>query len=85
MERLGATIVPNFSKKVTHVIFKDGSKAVYDKAKKLGIPVLSYLWVCACKDNGECVPVDGFPSISSQDYDSPFFKQRVMDIIEITL
>ena len=77
MEKLGAIVVPHFSKKVTHLIFKDGSKPIYDKAKSLGIPIVSYLWVVACKDKGEILPVGDYPAISSQDYDSPFFKWRV--------
>ena len=77
MERLGATVVQHFSKKVTHVIFKDGSKPIYDKAKTLGVPIVSYLWVVACKENGEMVSTEGHEAINTQDYDSEFFKWRV--------
>ena len=77
MERMGATVLLNFSKKVTHMIFKDGSKPIYDKAKAAGIPIVSYLWVVACKEKGEIVPTQGHEAINSQDYDSPFFKWRV--------
>ena len=77
MERMGAVILANFSKKATHVIFKDGSKPVYDKAKSLGIPILSYLWVVQCKEMGQMVQTQDYPAINSQDYDSPFFKWRV--------
>lgn len=77
MERMGATVVQHFSKKVTHVIFKDGSKPIYDKAKALGIPIVSYLWVVACKEKGEMVSTEEHAAINSQDYDSEFFKWRV--------
>lgn len=77
MERLGATVVQHFSKKVTHVIFKDGSKPIYDRAKILGIPIVSYLWVVACKEKGEMVSTEGHEAINTQDYDSEFFKWRV--------
>lgn len=77
LEKLGATVVQYFSKKVTHVIFKDGSKPIYDKAKSLGIPIVSYLWVVACKDKGEMVATQDYAAINSQDYDSEFFKWRV--------
>ena len=80
LERLGATCVSHFSKKVTHLIFKDGSKPIYDKAKKMSVPIISYLWVVACKEKGEKVPVEEYPALSSQDYDSPFFKWRVRRI-----
>ncbi|KAK4002058.1 microcephalin [Daphnia magna] len=76
MERMGATVVQHFSKKVTHVIFKDGSKPIYDKAKALGIPIVSYLWVVACKEKGEMVSTEEHAAINSQDYDSEFFKWR---------
>ncbi len=77
MEKMGAEVVGNFSKRVTHVVFKDGSKPIYDKAKAAGIPVVSYLWVVACKDNGQKVATEGHEAINSQDYDSPYFKWRV--------
>lgn len=77
VEKLGATVVSHFSKKVTHLIFKDGSKPIYDKAKLLGVAIVSYLWVVACKEKGEMVAVGDYPAISSQDYDSPYFKWRV--------
>jgi len=84
MERMGATVVQNFCKKVTHFVFKDGSKPIYDKAKNLGIPIVSYLWIEACKNKGEIVPTQDFPSINSQDYDSEFFKWKVSCFISFT-
>lgn len=80
MERLGAMVVQHFSKKVTHLIFKDGSKPIYDKAKALSIPIVSYLWVVACKEKGEMVATKEHTAINSQDYDSEFFKWRVRQI-----
>jgi len=77
VEKLGATVVSHFSKKVTHLIFKDGSKPIYDKAKLLGVTIVSYLWIVACKEKGEMVATKDYPAISSQDYDSPYFKWRV--------
>lgn len=76
IEKLGATVVAHFSKKVTHLIFKDGSKPIYDKAKLLGVAMVSYLWVVACKEKGEMVGISDYPAVSSQDYDSPYFKWR---------
>lgn len=77
LERLGATVVTHFSKKVTHMVFKDGSKPIWDKAKALGIPAVSYLWIVACKTKGEIVSPEDHPALNSQDYDSPYFKWRV--------
>lgn len=78
LEKLGATVATHFSKRVTHMVFKDGSKPIWDKAKALGIPIVSYLWIVACKETGEIVPPEDHPAINTQDYDSPFFKWRVL-------
>lgn len=45
LELLGATISKTLNKKVTHVIFKDGSLSTYNKAKMLKTHLLSVLWV----------------------------------------
>ena len=52
------------NRNVTHVIFRDGTMANFQKAKKLGLPILSYLWVEACKEAGRIVPCQPFPSTS---------------------
>ncbi|MBM3938235.1 MAG: hypothetical protein FJ333_06220 [Sphingomonadales bacterium] len=52
------------NQQVTHVIFRDGSLANFKKAKRLGLPILSYLWVEACKEAGKLVPWDPYPSTS---------------------
>ncbi|XP_014782751.1 microcephalin [Octopus bimaculoides] len=49
LEKLGARISPKLNNEVTHVIFKDGTKRTWDRAKKLGIPLVSVLWVDSCK------------------------------------
>ncbi|CAH1394739.1 unnamed protein product [Nezara viridula] len=46
---LGARIEKNFTKKVTHVVFKEGRVSTYLKAKKEGVPLVSVLWIEACK------------------------------------
>lgn len=40
-------ISPRFTKDVTHVVFKDGKATVIEKAQKLGLFVISVLWVDA--------------------------------------
>ena len=42
---LGAQIEDNFTDQVTHVIFKDGKKKTFERATKLGLYVVSVLWV----------------------------------------
>lgn len=46
---LGASVEKNFTKKVTHVVFKEGRISTYSKAKKEGIPIVGILWIEACK------------------------------------
>ena len=45
LKKLGAIISPKFSHEVTHVVFKDGKKSTFDKAKKKGVHLVSVLWV----------------------------------------
>uniref|UniRef100_A0A0A9Z9T4 Microcephalin n=1 Tax=Lygus hesperus TaxID=30085 RepID=A0A0A9Z9T4_LYGHE len=51
----GAKVEKNFTKKVTHVIFKEGKISTYMKAKELNIPTVSLLWIEACKTVGGLV------------------------------
>lgn len=34
-----------FNKKVTHVVFKDGYQSTWDKAQRMGVKLVSVLWV----------------------------------------
>ena len=43
--KLGATISPKLTNEVTHVVFKDGKKSTFDKAKKKGVYLVSVSWV----------------------------------------
>ena len=61
---LGATISETITRHVTHVIFTNGTRANFEKAKKRGLPILSVLWVLACKEAGKLVPWDPYPSTS---------------------
>ena len=36
---MGASVVPRIGNKCTHVVFKEGSLATYNKAKKLGLSI----------------------------------------------
>jgi microcephalin len=66
MRALGASISERVTRHVTHVIFKDGTRANFEKAKRLGLPILSLLWVEACKEAGKLVPWDPYPSTSME-------------------
>ncbi|XP_073974973.1 microcephalin isoform X2 [Rhodnius prolixus] len=71
---IGAKVEKNFTKKVTHVIFKEGRMSTYIRAKKFGIPIVSVVWIEACKlANG---PVDPalYPPTKMEKYEeeTPF-------------
>ena len=68
---LGATIAPKLTKEVTHVVFKDGGLATYNRAKKLGAHIVSVTWIEACKKEGRLVDESLFPTVSKAKYDSP--------------
>ena len=64
LRNLGAAISEKVTRHVTHVIFRNGSRANFEKAKRLGRPILSFLWVEACREAGRLVPWDPYPSTS---------------------
>lgn len=68
---IGATISHKLNSTVTHMIFKDGSLATYNKAKKMGIFIVSAMWIEACKLEKAKVSEALFPSVSKDRYDSP--------------
>ena len=68
---LGAQVVDKFGPSVSHVIFKDGSKAIYKRAKLAGIPILSASWLEESKRRGKKMLESDFPSVSVELYDTP--------------
>ncbi|XP_017463558.1 PREDICTED: uncharacterized protein LOC108356973, partial [Rhagoletis zephyria] len=50
ISQLGARVNHKLLRGTTHVIFKDGLLSTYKKAKNWNIPVVSILWVEACKN-----------------------------------
>lgn len=46
---LGAAVNDRLLRNTTHVVFKDGLLSTYQKAKGWGIPVVSILWIEACR------------------------------------
>ncbi|KAL5457097.1 hypothetical protein EMCRGX_G034336 [Ephydatia muelleri] len=71
LDALGATISPRFTKDVTHVVFKDGKATVIEKAQKLGLFVVSVLWVDACKRANDRVSEAKYPAIVNDLTGSP--------------
>ena len=68
---LGASVVPRIGTKCTHVVFKEGSLATYNKAKKLGLFIVSVNWIEACKNAKTLVSESLYPTMNQDKYDSP--------------
>ena len=68
---LGARVKKTLTVEVTHVIFKDGSLAMFKKAKKRGLKILNMMWLDESKKAGKKLPESDFPTVSSEKYSSP--------------
>ena len=68
---MGASVVPRLASKCTHVVFKEGSLSTYNKAKKLGLHLVSVNWIEACKKAKNRVSEDLYPPMNQEKYDSP--------------
>uniref|UniRef100_A0A3B3T3E4 Microcephalin 1 n=1 Tax=Paramormyrops kingsleyae TaxID=1676925 RepID=A0A3B3T3E4_9TELE len=63
---MGAEVSKTFNKQVTHVVFKHGRQSTWDKAKQLGVKLVSVLWVDRCKDSGKHVDEGSCPAIHEE-------------------
>ncbi|KAK3572942.1 hypothetical protein QTP86_010542 [Hemibagrus guttatus] len=59
---MGAQVCKTFTKQVTHVVFKHGHQATWNKAKKMGVKIVSVHWVARCKDDCEHADEDLYPA-----------------------
>ncbi|NXF85395.1 MCPH1 protein, partial [Eubucco bourcierii] len=60
---MGAKVSKALNKHVTHVVFKDGHLAKWRKAQKMGVKIVSVLWVEKCRQTGLHVDESLFPAI----------------------
>ncbi|KAM4607475.1 microcephalin [Polymixia lowei] len=74
LQEMGAQVSKTFHKQVTHVVFKNGHQATWNKAKKLGVKLVSVLWVDRCMDDAEHVDEELCPAIN--DERCPALKKR---------
>ncbi|XP_041744123.1 microcephalin isoform X2 [Coregonus clupeaformis] len=74
LQDMGAEVSKTFNKQVTHVVFKNGHHATWNKAKKTGVRLVSVLWVARCKDDGEHVNEELCPALN--DEVNPALKKR---------
>ncbi|XP_066535357.1 microcephalin isoform X2 [Hoplias malabaricus] len=61
LQDLGAQVSKTLNKQVTHVVFKHGHESTWNKAKKMGVKIVSVHWVARCKENAEHVDEDLYP------------------------
>ncbi|XP_071523507.1 microcephalin-like isoform X2 [Panulirus ornatus] len=77
LKALGAEVRERLTADVTHVIFKDGSKSVFDRAMKRGLHLVSSLWVEACREKRQRISEVLFPSSSIESYMKPLHVTRL--------
>ncbi|XP_037814580.1 microcephalin isoform X2 [Lucilia sericata] len=71
IEALGARVNLSLNRDTTHVIFKDGLMSTFKKAKQMNIPIVSILWIEACKNQRRiCDPKD-YPISNLDRYENP--------------
>ncbi|MFT7805681.1 microcephalin isoform X1 [Arapaima gigas] len=66
LQDMGAEISKTFNKQVTHVVFNHGKQSTWDKAKKLGVKLVSVLWVDSCKASGQHVDEESYPAVHEE-------------------
>ncbi|XP_055917218.1 uncharacterized protein LOC129949657 isoform X2 [Eupeodes corollae] len=68
---LGAKVNDKLLRDTTHVVFKDGLLSTYNKAKKWNIPIVSILWIEACKKQMRLMSPKDFPISNADRYENP--------------
>uniref|UniRef100_A0A182PQI8 BRCT domain-containing protein n=1 Tax=Anopheles epiroticus TaxID=199890 RepID=A0A182PQI8_9DIPT len=74
---LGAKVNERLLKDTTHVIFKDGLLSTYQKAKKMNIPIVSILWIEACKRHTCLMNPNDFKISNLERYENPDLFKRI--------
>lgn len=74
---LGAKVNEKLYKDTTHVIFKDGLLSTYQKAKKMNVPVVSILWIEACKRHLCLMNPDSYPISNPERYENPELFKKI--------
>ncbi|XP_055378202.1 microcephalin [Condylostylus longicornis] len=77
---LGAKVNNRLTRKTTHVVFKDGLLSTYKKAKQLNIPLVSILWIEACKENFKIMDPSLFPISNIDRYEFPEMYDKIKRI-----
>ncbi|NXU18555.1 MCPH1 protein, partial [Pardalotus punctatus] len=64
---MGAKVSKTLNKHVTHVVFKDGRLTTWKKAQKMGVKIVSVLWVEKCRETGVRVDESLFPAVDTNE------------------
>ncbi|KPP77122.1 hypothetical protein Z043_103480 [Scleropages formosus] len=76
LQDMGAEVSKTFNKQVTHVVFNHGHQSTWNKAKKLGVKLVSVLWVDGCKASGQHVDEESYPAINEESTVNKVVKNR---------
>ncbi|EDW90867.2 uncharacterized protein LOC6530217 [Drosophila yakuba] len=69
--KMGAQVKDRLTRTTTHVVFKDGQLSTYKKAAEWNIPVVSILWIEACKVQRKICDPKQFPISNIRMYEYP--------------
>ncbi|NXX92674.1 MCPH1 protein, partial [Centropus bengalensis] len=64
---MGAKVSKTLNKHVTHVVFKDGRLSTWRKAQKMGVKMVSVLWVDKCRETGKHADESLFPAVNTNE------------------
>ncbi|XP_032909811.1 microcephalin [Catharus ustulatus] len=64
---MGAKVSKTLNKHITHVVFKDGRLTTWKKAQKMGVKIVSVLWVEMCRETGVHVDESLFPAVDTNE------------------
>lgn len=72
----GINITNNISE-ATHIIFKDGLKLTFEKAKQLNLPLVAVCWIQACERHKTLVDYKGYLAVNTQKYEDPILSKFI--------
>lgn len=68
LRELGASVSERFHKTISHVVWKEGTRATYERAISRGLPIVTPLWIHRCETNKSMIdPKDFIPPMPTLD------------------
>ena len=71
LQSIGAKVAETLNTSCTHLVFKDGGLSTYNKAKKMGLHIVSVSWIEACRNEGTLLPEANYPCSNRERYENP--------------